>query len=81
MKTALSIIACFCALNLPAQVHLLAGVDSTVESQVSSTLQTVDQLQNWIITLLIAVLMGWVVFLCSVAIKCWNLDKDARQSN
>lgn len=81
MKTALSLIACFCAINLPAQVRLLSGVDSTVESQVSSTLQTVDQSQNWIITLLIIVLMSWVVFLCSVAIKCWNLDKGVQKSN
>lgn len=81
MKTSLSLIACFCAVNLPAQVRLLSGIDSTVEARVSSALQTVDQSQNWIITLLIAVVMGWVVFLCSVALKCWNLDKNVQKSN
>lgn len=81
MKNTLSLIACFCAVNLPAQVRLLSGVDSTVEARVSSALQTLDQSQNWIMTLLIVVLMGWVVFLCSVAIRCWNLDKGTRQSN
>ena len=81
MKTSLSLIACFCAVNLPAQVRLLSGIDSSVEARVSSTLQMIDQSHFWINALLIAAGLGWGVFLCSVVVKSLNLDKGASQSN
>ena len=81
MKTPLSLLICFCAANLNAQVQMLHVKESTAATQLSSMMSSTGNVQQWVILLCAAAVLGWLLFSYCIAVDCRQIGKNSHKIN
>jgi hypothetical protein len=79
MKTPLFLIAFFCTISLNAQVQMLHSNDTVLTAQVSSVMNSVSYLYQWITLMCIAAVLGWLLFSYCVMKDSYNLKKETNK--
>ena len=81
MKTPLSLLACFCTATLNAQVQMLHVKESAAATQLSSMVSSTENVQQWVILLCAAAVLGWLLFSYCIAADCRGLNKGNNNGN